>query len=427
MALIPTASKAQSSSINTFSPYSMYGLGDLANIGTTDMRAMGGTGVAYRDTGLNPYFHSVNLLNPASYSAVPQKSFIFSIGLQGENYYMKQGSKKTSYNSFNVKDVAFLFPVAKKVGVSLSLTPFSSVGYRMEERLSGALVESNFVDVRKKYSGEGDFTQIKLGVGAELFKGFSVGADMIYLMGNTDRNFNVDITPLPGSGNYYSSMATQSEHISRIFGLFGAQYNIVQTNKKVITLGATYQMGGKLNPEIKRIVPADIYNSEIISETVYHDDNLKMADIMSVGGYYHTAKMSFGVDYVYQDWGSKNKTIDTGTSFRNTNTIKAGFEYTPNAFDIRKFFNRLTYRVGVRYGDNYTRIKGHDITDKAITFGFAIPTRWRTVSHSKLDFGFEIGQRGSSGNGLIKENYYKFSIGLKMFGEDYWFMKRKYK
>ena len=69
--LIPVGAKAQTltSSINTYSPYSMYGLGELATPGTVATRSMGGVGVAMWSSNI------VNLLNPAGYAATPRQSF----------------------------------------------------------------------------------------------------------------------------------------------------------------------------------------------------------------------------------------------------------------------------------------------------------------------------------------------------------------
>ena len=69
------------------------------------MRSMGGVGVAMGTPG------KINLLNPAAYSTIPQKSFLFSFGLEGQNYYNSQKvdnvSKNTAYNTLNFHDIAF--------------------------------------------------------------------------------------------------------------------------------------------------------------------------------------------------------------------------------------------------------------------------------------------------------------------------------
>lgn len=127
-AMFPFAVSAQTSSINAFSPYTMYGIGEQNTPGTLQMRSMGGAGVAMRSVS------TVNLLNPAAYSAAPQKTFLFNFGLEGQNYYNAQTvggvGKRTAYNTFNFHDIAFQMPVAKRLGLGFSLTPYSSVGYR---------------------------------------------------------------------------------------------------------------------------------------------------------------------------------------------------------------------------------------------------------------------------------------------------------
>ena len=62
----------------------MYGLGELRTPGTLQTRSMGGVGVGMRNAA------AVNLLNPAAYSAVRPKSFLFDFGLEGQCFYNSQ-------------------------------------------------------------------------------------------------------------------------------------------------------------------------------------------------------------------------------------------------------------------------------------------------------------------------------------------------
>ena len=55
--IVPCMAWGQTSSINAFSPYSMYGLGELRTPGTLQTRSMGGVGVGMRNAA------AVNLLN----------------------------------------------------------------------------------------------------------------------------------------------------------------------------------------------------------------------------------------------------------------------------------------------------------------------------------------------------------------------------
>ena len=52
MLLVGVSARAQSGSINAFSPYTMYGVGEINTPGTLAMRSMGGVGVAARQVGM---------------------------------------------------------------------------------------------------------------------------------------------------------------------------------------------------------------------------------------------------------------------------------------------------------------------------------------------------------------------------------------
>ncbi|HNV52383.1 MAG TPA: hypothetical protein PKM28_05805, partial [Tenuifilaceae bacterium] len=67
---------SNSQSLNTYSPYSRFGIGIMPNRGFTQNLGMGGVSQAIR----NPY--GINYLNPASYSAQDSMSFIFDFGVQ---------------------------------------------------------------------------------------------------------------------------------------------------------------------------------------------------------------------------------------------------------------------------------------------------------------------------------------------------------
>ena len=84
--LLPMGAMAQklTSSVNTYSPYSMYGLGELATPGNVAMRSMGGVGVAMYSQAM------VNMLNPAGYGNVARQSFLFNFGVDAGHYRNSQ-------------------------------------------------------------------------------------------------------------------------------------------------------------------------------------------------------------------------------------------------------------------------------------------------------------------------------------------------
>lgn len=428
--IVPTLAAGQSS-LNSYSPYSLYGLGDMSTLGNGNLRAMGGAGTAFRGTHLTPFNTSLNYLNPASYSSMPRQSFLLNVGVEGQSYYLKQGGIKSSYSSINVRDIGVMLPLAKGVGFAFTVTPFSSVGYRFEDKLYDQELQGTVGSITKYYEGDGDVTQFKAGVGVQIGSRMSVGVEAIYLKGLIDRIQEVYFSNEFGQAGFTNTYSSMSEDISKFTFMAGLQYNVISTSKKVLTLGATYRMGIKLNPRMEHYVPSTSNDPDptYLSRST---GNLELPDEFSIGFYYHTSKLSVGADYTFANWGDRNKNLsdvnvdgDLTMKYTNTSGFRAGVQYTPNRIAVRSFFKRLTYRAGVRYQQSYMEFGGKRIDDKAVTLGVGMPVSY--MSRSAFDFGVEYGQRGTTSRNLIKVNYLKFSVGFSFMGDsDFWFVKKKY-
>ena len=194
-------------------------------------------------------------------------------------------------------------------------------------------------------------------------------------------------------------------------------------------------MGGNLRPSVNQtVVNGDIYGTVVRGDTTRMA--LKLPVQLGVGLYYQNAKIAAGVDYIYQNWENNEspKSVPgaVNVAYKNTNTVKLGFEYTPNRMDIRNYLKRWSYRVGFRYGTYYQTFEGKTLSQYAVTAGFGMPVRF--LGRSSIDFGVEFGQRGNDSPlridnrqiGLVRQRYVKFSLGLTLFGEDSWFVRYKY-
>lgn len=434
---------AQSGSINAFSPYTMYGIGEVNTPGSLLQRSMGGVGVASRQMG------TINLLNPAGLSMVSRKSFLLNFGGEGQNYYNHQTldgvDKNSAHNSFSIRDIAILIPLHKSLGLSVSVTPYSSVGYQImydhpyDEQDP---VWGNVGRVNYQYQGEGDITEVKMGVGYELFKNFSIGVAAQYYWGNIERGFVMVPVAIAGGGTFNSVTGMSEYTVSRFKAQAGVQWNAILNSKRILTFGATYDLGGDLSPKVtESIVGDDLYTTVVKGDTTHMA--LSLPRKVVAGVYYQTAKWAVGVDYDYQDWGSNNKTSEqtgvhaaTGNSFQvaycDTHTIKAGVEFTPGRYDVRRFWRRWSYRLGARYGTFHQSYNGHQLDELALTAGIGIPFKF--LGMSAVDAGVEYGMRGYNvpkSVGLVRQNYFKFAVSFRLFASgtennEYWFMRPKY-
>lgn len=265
MLVLPVSAMAQTSSINAFSPYSMYGVGELQTPGIVAQRSMGGVGLGMRSTLM------VNPLNPAAYSMTPRQGFLFDFGVEGVNFYNRQQKygdggqsvSRTSYNTFNFHDIAFQLPLAKRLGLGFSLTPYSSVGYRVSADDQSDDVWGNIGRVQYLYAGEGDLTEVKLGIGWEVAKRFSIGIAAQYYWGDIERTYQTVVTNnIIDGGSVNTVTGTDSYVVSRVKMQAGVQVDLIQSERQLLTLGATYDMGGNLRPSVNSsIITGDIYGT----------------------------------------------------------------------------------------------------------------------------------------------------------------------
>ena len=435
------ASAQGGAAVTAYSPYTMFGIGELQTLGTTQMRAMGGVGVAWRSTQMP------SIVNPAGYSATMQNSFLFNVGIEGnflqnvQKQYDANGDfsryAKNGKNSVNIHEIAVQFPLAKRLGMGFSLMPYSSVGYKMSFLDQSDEIAGNVGAAAYAYSGDGDVTEVKLGVGWEPFKNFSVGIAAKYYWGKIAHNYASEVANnIVGSGSFLSVIGEDEYAISNFKFQVGLQWNLLANDKRMITLGATYDYGGGLKPKVtKTLVLNNNYQTDVVRETGI--SQMQLPHSVKAGLMYHDPKFMAAVEYEFQAWGSGNNRFEESITnnmkvrYVDTHTAKVGFSYTPNRFDVRNYFKRVSYRVGARYSNYYQTYNGHGVPQIAVTAGFGLPLKF--MGTSSVDVSLEYGMRGSHALmntapkiGMIRQDYFKVGLGFSLFGEDYWFVRPKY-
>ena len=138
-------------------------------------------------------------------------------------------------------------------------------------------------------------------------------------------------------------------------------------------------------------------------------------------------KWMLAFDYIRSDW--RDSGIENISGFSSSSPFatslseayRLGFEIVPNRNDIRYYFNKVAYRAGAYYKKENFLLNGKTISSMGVTLGATLPIyRW----YNGLTLGVEFGQRGSLSDGLIRERYVNFSVGVNIF--DIWFQKPRY-
>ena len=449
MLAMPFLASAQTSSINAYSPYSMYGPGELLTPGSVQMRSMGGVGIGKRAVG------QMNPVNPAAASIIPRKSFLFDVGIDGTHFRNNQpkynstgalsSTAKTVYNTANIHNIAIAFPVAKGLGASLNIAPYSSVGYKVRTTNENEDIWANIGRVMSGFEGDGDITEVKLSLGWAIWQRFSVGVAAKYYWGYIERKYQTSITDqITGTGTFSPTEGTDEYVVNNFKFQVGMQWSIIHNENQILTLGATYDLGGNLNPTVRSFVNTGSSINKLDQIAVRNDINaveLRVPHQIGVGLYFRDRALGFGVDYLYSAWGKNNPAFNENNAkniavtYTDTHTLKLGFEITPRPTDVRNYLNRMTYRIGARAGNYYQKFGGATINQLAITAGLGFPIKiWGA---SSINLGFEYGRLSSPHSitvnaqrvGLVTQNYFKLSLGFSLFSgdtSDYWFVRQKF-
>ncbi len=406
-----------------YSPYSIFGVGNISRQGSAYHQSMGGVGVAARD---NRY---MNMLNPAAVTARDSLSFMSDFSLYADNKLFRQGSILSANNTININNFAISFPLWDQTGMTLGIMPYSDTGFDFGFNYQDPELIGNTGNVSYAAEGSGSIYKAFVGGGVTFFRRLSLGAELDVYFGNIEKNFNTTFN----DASYNSISNNTSLQTNGLGGKFGMQFEQPLGSNLRLTLGATYSTGSKLK---------GYYNDTRFSsgtaavDTLYHKadtlgitKNVRLASEVAVGiSLRNPGKWMAEFNYTRSDWRNSGIELLSGYSenycpFQTTlsESYRAGFEYIPNLNDIRYYFNRATYRAGVYHKNEYYLLNGHRISTSAVTLGVTLPVfRW----YNGLTLGVEFGQRASVSNDLIRERFVNFSIGFNIF--DVWFQKPRY-
>ncbi len=400
----------------TNSPYSQYGLGDMADQGVGFNKGMSGVGLAFRKG------NEVNPLNPASYSSVDSLSMIIDAGLSGQITNYDENGTTMSAKGGGFDYVTALFRMFKNVGVNVGIMPYSNIGYSYSS--STQLSEVN-TTVPVKYEGNGGVHQLFIGAGWNVIKPLSIGFNIAYLWGEYERTVTSTNTLINVLSRQYSA-SVNSWKLD-----LGLQYDQPISKTDFITLGATFTPGHNLksDPECKVVSRnTSIGKSDTTSYII--NNVLDIPTTWGVGlAYRHGSILRVGADFQMQKWGSllfpsmtaNNNYVMKEGLLKDSYKLNAGAEWMPNP-KSRKLLAHVRYRIGAGYTTPYYYINGQDgPKDFHLSLGFGIPIMNVYNNRSILNISAQW-QRRSAEN-LITENTFRINIGLTF--NERWFAKWK--
>ncbi len=418
LAILIFATFSASAQNGTVSPYSALGIGDLRGVRTVENQSMGGLEF-FTDS-----IH-INLNNPASLGKLGLATY--SGAFARKEMRMETYSEKQNTSVTNLEYLTIAFPLkTQRGGLSFGLKPYSSVGFKLED------VSNNEAgnQVLNEYSGEGGLNQAFLSIGLRLLPKLQVGATANYIFGQI-MNKRVQVT----EGIAYGTLDERKSNISGFDFNYALTYAPSLSDRYTLyTSLRAHTQTNLISSNQRRIgtfVPLN--GNEIEASEVDLDrDNLRNTEIkipttftlgLGIGEEYH---WMIGAEAGMQQFSDFSNPFLDGDNidYEDASSYALGGFWVPDYTNVDAYFSRVTYRAGVRLDNTGFIVNEKPISNFGITFGMGLPLGFE---YSNLNLGFEVGRRGTTMNELVRESYFKVSVGLSFnaSGPNRWFQKRQ--
>ncbi len=413
------------------SPYSRYGIGNLAPQGNILNRGMGGISAGIADPS------TINYLNPASYSKLVYTTL--DVGLQIDSRTLKSTSPVKKYTSNNAA-ISYLqlgFPllngnkkaIQKKIswGANLGLKPVSRINYKIEK-----FSRTNIDSTATLYEGTGGLNQAFVGTGLQI-KNFSIGVNVGYIFGSKD--YSTRLIFLNDTVKYASSNSAVTTSIGGLSINAGVQYVVPFSTtdplKGLVRIGAYGNLQKTYNATqnvLRETFTYDLNGSPLKIDSVYNINKsgvVQLPSTIGVGFAVEKPHFLYGLDFETSNW-SNYRFYGQKDLVKNNWTVKAGFQYLPAGVESRKYSQYIKYRAGLYFGPDYITAN-KTLSQFAVSVGAGLPLKLRRAfyenQYSVMNVAVEYGRRGSSSN-IISENILHINLGFSL--SDIWFIRQKY-
>ncbi len=458
-------------------PYSAYGFGTLINSPQVEQAMMGGTGVALSD----PF--ALNIANPASYPALALTDLQTSVAIRFLRFDSDDRTAKG--NRMDLLGLALAIPFGQgRWGMALGITPVSDVGYRITDQ--GQVSEGA---VTYEYSGNGGLNRGFIGLGRTLWQSndtlgkgtkVSFGANFNYLFGSIEEArkayyprgtgyYNTNVVselnvydPMVGIGLQWTSdllskarmqqrRDARRKHLAAVDerkeqewldqGKDPGKRNAVRMPKAEaeawrFRFGFTADLPTNLRADYDLTATNFVYTNagaEATVDTAYivggSVGEVHLPLQAGIGFTVFNSRWTMTAEYRVRDWSQLRVNVegyDQRSTLRTSSTTALGFSFRPAGDGNGSFGERIIYRAGLRYTDDYLVVAGAPLSEFGMSLGFSLPVMMNTT-RSRINFGTELGERGTGTGGSVRERFAAVFIGISITPDlrEQWFKKRR--
>lgn len=374
-------------------PYSLYGLGDLDRKPYDRTQGMGGTGLA-----LQSPFYALQA-NPAATSALVRSFYQIDFAATGKTLTY-QGSPINADNSNNkdfwIKRLGLTFKLTDRWASGIGFQQFSNVNYNLAGTRS---ITGSAETYTTQQTGDGGLTEYYWNNAYRIGKHLAVGLRSSLLAGS----INATETIADAGLNLPVTTEVQDYMASARFR-FGAQYALPLNQNWNLGLGAVYSPRIKLISERTLTVTE---GSESLVSDAFLSNHTRYVPQTWGGGLVmkFRDKVSYAVDFNHEDW-SANPINGQGWQMRSSNRMSAGVEWSRKLVSGNQYVEKGFFQLGAYYDQGSLQVKNQPISEWGVSAGMG-GVLGRNLLYS---LALEGGQRGSTSNNLIRENFFQLSF-----------------
>ncbi|WP_299222224.1 hypothetical protein [uncultured Aquimarina sp.] len=395
--------KAQTNSL-TGSPYSLFGLGVQTNSNIGRNSALGKGGIALESNYL------LNTLNPASFTGIPEKSFLLDIGFLGELNNVSTNDKDENRFSSNFSNLAMGFSINERSGMGISIVPFTDVGYALIGIATN--IEGSQDQFISNIIGSGGLNDLSLHYGYRIYDNLSLGMKASFLFGVIDQTENIIFEET------FLNIAEENYYNGFRLG-FGLQYKIDDQ----YTLGFTTDFPTSLSGSQDRSVfkSLDFIPTEVEDENDLAIDSFELPLELGFGAsarFFNS--LTVNLDYKGNLWGFTKQSDDIG-DYVDQSIISLGAQYRAKEIGL-KYWENIEFRAGFNYDSGYLKVNDQTINNYSVTAGIGFPISIR--GGSMINISYATGQRGTVSGILVEEKFNMINVNISL--KDIWFRKLKF-
>jgi hypothetical protein len=365
------ASKMFAQNVMTSSPYSMFGLGEMANGLYGRNVAMGGVAYGMREPLL------LTIENPAGLTGVDTCRLLAEVSAFLKREYYQSGGKSNDAFTGSVSAITLGGRIIPRWYAAVGVTPYSAMGYYFKS--AQPLEGTPDSEVSSLFEGDGGLSEASLTHAILLPGHLSLGVNLNYLFGNLSQTETQEAMAVK------QTMYTQS-----FYADFGLQYQRRLNRQMQVTLGAVY--GYKQGLKIENTMTFTSGSSE--TERSKKKTNQYLPSFMGIGGALQYKQYTYALDYTLREYSALTSG-DSRIKFTDTHELRAGVSYLPSTHPSESYWKRVTYKAGVTMSTPYYKISGKSGFIWRACIGLGLP-----VQNGQINAAFFYDRLQMQGNAL---------------------------